>query len=355
MSLSMTLDLNALGWDDDWSASFAPYETDGLVPARVAVQHRGGYVLLAERGELRAEAARRLVREDALATVGDWVAVRILPGEERALVEAVLPRRTKFSRKAAGPSGDREQLVAANVDTVFLVAALGRDFNVRRLERYLVTSWESGAQPVIVLTKLDLHRDAVPEALAEVETVAFGVPVHAVSGVTGEGSNALQPHLVPAHTIALLGSSGVGKSTLVNHLVGRELLETREVRAGDERGRHTTSHRELVALPGGALLIDTPGMRELQLWDVGAGVEDAFADVSDLFGQCRFNDCAHETEPGCAVRAALADGRLTPERWASYQKLQRELEALRIRGDKAAASERRRQWRSIEKARRKNR
>jgi ribosome biogenesis GTPase len=354
LSLSMTLDLEQLGWDDGWSASFEPYRDEGLEPARVAVQHRGGYVVVAERGELRAEAARKLVRERALATVGDWVALRYLPGEERALVEAVLPRRTKFSRKAAhGPSElTEEQVVAANVDTVFVVSALGRDVNVRRLERYLATAWESGAQPVIVLTKSDLHPELVPTVRGELDAVAIGVPVHAISNVTGEGVDALEPYLVRGRTVALIGSSGVGKSTLVNRLVGHDLLATREVRA-DEKGRHATSHRELVVLPGGALLIDTPGMRELQLWDVSDGLDEAFADVVALAQQCRFSDCAHETEPGCAVRAALAEGRLPAERWESYRKLQRELEALRAKTDKGFAAERRREWRKVHKARRK--
>jgi ribosome biogenesis GTPase / thiamine phosphate phosphatase len=355
LSLSMTLDLKELGWDDGWSAAFEPYRKDGLEPARVAVQHRGGYVVLAERGELRAEAARKLVREGALATVGDWVALRFLPGDERALVEAVLPRRTKFSRKAAhGPSElTEEQVVAANIDTVFVVSALGRDLNVRRLERYLATAWESGAQPVIVLTKSDLHPELVAAAREEVGAIAFAVPVHAISNVTGEGVDELQAYLAPGHTVALLGSSGVGKSTLANRLVGHELLATREVRA-DEKGRHTTSHRELVVLPGGALLIDTPGMRELQLWDVSEGFDEAFADVVALAQRCRFGDCAHESEPGCAVRAALADGRLPADRWESYRKLQRELEALRAKTDKAFAADRRRQWRKVNKARRRN-
>ena len=348
MSLSMMLDLQDLGWDDGWRESFEPYRNEGLEPARVAVQHRGGYVVLAERGEVRAEAARRLVREGALATVGDWVALRYLESERRGIVDAVLPRRTKFSRKTPFQE-TAEQVVAANVDTVFLVSGLGHDFNLRRIERYLATGWESGAQPVIVLTKTDLRPEDVADAVAQVEAIAFGAPVHAISAKTGEGMEQLDPYLVPGRTIALLGSSGVGKSTIVNRLLGEERLETREVRAGDERGRHTTTHRELVALPRGALLIDTPGMRELQLWDASDGLDQAFSEVTSLFAECRFGDCAHESEPGCAVRAALEDGRLPRERWESYLKLQRELEALAAKTDKALAAERRRRWKQVHK------
>jgi ribosome biogenesis GTPase len=261
------------------------------------------------------------------------VIVRVSDDGTRAVIEAVLERRSKFSRKAAtGPSNVmEEQVVAANVDTVFLVAGLGFDFNVRRLERYLTTAWESGAQPAIVLTKADLYPEDVDLAVAETEAVAFGVPVHAVSGITGEGVATLEPHLRPGTTVALLGSSGVGKSTLVNHLAGRVVLETQDVRS-DGRGRHTTSHRELVLLPGGALLLDTPGMRELQLWTTES-LDTSFADIVELAGQCRFSDCSHNSEPGCAIKAALAGGTLDQERWRSYQKLQRELRALEIRQD----------------------
>ena len=217
--------------------------------------------------------------------------------------------------------------------------------NLRRLERYLTLAWESGATPVLVLTKADLADD-VPAVVAEVESVAFGAPVHAISSVTGEGLDELRAHLRPGVTAALLGSSGVGKSTLVNTLVGEELLETREIRE-DGKGRHTTTRRELIQLPGGALVIDTPGMREVQLWIADEGLEEAFSDVTELFEHCRFSDCAHESEPGCAVKEAIANGTLAPERWESYLKLQRELTHLERRLDKRAQAEERKRWRAL--------
>lgn len=343
--------LESLGWNDEFAEAFAPYEEQGLVPARVAVQHRGGYVVLTEDDELEAEAARRQVRSGELAGVGDWVALRLLP-DGQAIVEAVLPRRTAFTRKE---TMDRtgEQIVAANVDTVFLVSALGHDLNLRRLERYLTAAWDSGAEPVIVLTKADLHPDAVPEAVAGVEAIAFGVPVHAVSNVTREGLDTLDRYLGPGRTVALLGSSGVGKSTLVNSLLGEERMATAAVREDDERGRHTTSHRELVPLSGGALLLDTPGMRELQLYADEEALDTAFADVAELAAECRFSDCTHDHEPGCAVQAALEDGRLAPERWESYRKLQAEIRALEIRQDKRLRSEERKKWRQFSRSMRK--
>jgi len=240
--------------------------------------------------------------------------------------------------------------VAANVDVVFLVTAVGHDFSVRRLERYLIMAWESGAQPVVVLTKCDLDED-VDAALAEAESIAFGVPVVATSAVTGTGLEELRAHVVPGQTVALLGSSGVGKSTLVNRLAGSELLKTQEIRS-DGRGRHTTVHRELVLLPDGGLVLDTPGMRELQLWESDEGVAQAFSDVEELVTECRFADCAHETEPGCAVRAAISAGTLAEERYASYVKLKRELRYLEIRLDKRARSEERKRWRAIGKQQR---
>ena len=341
-------DLDALGWNDLLGEQFATYLADGLVPGRIAVQHRGAYDVLVESGDLRCDVTGRLVHEALspaeLPAVGDWVAVAARPGEGTGTIQAVLPRRTKFSRKTAWQAAE-EQVVAANVDVVFLVTSLNEDLNLRRLERYLTLGWESGAQPVIVLTKSDLH-PAPEAAVAEVGVIAYGVPVHAVSNRSGAGLDQIRSHLGPGVTAALLGSSGVGKSTLVNTLAGKELLATQEIR-DDGRGRHTTTRRELVQLPDGSLVIDTPGMRELQLWAADDGLEEAFEDVTELFALCRFSDCAHDTEPGCAVRAALDEGRLAPERWDSYVKLQGELAHLERKLDKRAASEARKQWKAM--------
>ena len=237
--------------------------------------------------------------------------------------------------------------MAANVDVVFVVSPIDDDLSARRLDRYLTLAWESGARPVVLLTKADLVDDP-SVAVAEVMSVAVGVPVHAVSVRTGAGLDAVLAELQPGATAALLGSSGVGKSTLVNTLLGEELLATQEVRS-DGQGRHTTIRRELIKLPHGGLVIDTPGMRELQLWVADHGLEEAFDDVTSLFLECRFNDCSHEVEPGCAVLAALADGRLTPERWESYRTLERELAALELRLDRQAQSQARRRYRALER------
>jgi ribosome biogenesis GTPase len=341
-------DLTALGWDDALAEHFEPHARAGLIPGRVAVQHRGAYDVLVGDGELRCDVLGRLYEEATspadLPAVGDWVAVAPRPDERAGTVQAVLPRRTKFSRKTAWQASE-EQVLAANVDVVLIVTSLNEDLNLRRLERYLTLAWESGARPVVVLTKSDLAGDAV-DAIAAVESIAFGVPVHAISSITGEGLDALRAYLEPGVTTALLGSSGVGKSTLVNTLAGEELLATREIR-DDGKGRHTTTRRELVQLPGGALVIDTPGIRELQLWSAEEGLDEAFEDVTELFAHCRFSDCAHQSEPGCAVKEALADGSLALERWESYLKLQRELAHLERRLDRRAAAEQRKRWKAL--------
>jgi ribosome biogenesis GTPase len=329
--------LHRLGWDDGWEAAFAEHRAAGLAPARVAIQHRGAYDLITEGGELRASAATRLVKSDELPVVGDWVGVE----PETALVEAVLERRTSISRKEVWQAV-REQVLAANVDVGFLVQALPLDFNVRRLERYLAMAWESGAQPVVLLTKTDLVDDVAPFA-AEAEAVTLGAcPVHAVSAKTGEGLDELRSYLEPNRTAVLLGSSGVGKSTIVNALAGEELLATQEVREDDHRGRHTTSHRELILLDGGGVILDTPGIRELQLWD--ADLEQTFGDVEEVARRCRFSDCNHDREPGCAIREALEDGSLPADRWQSYVKLQRELESIEARRNHLLRQERVREF-----------
>jgi ribosome biogenesis GTPase / thiamine phosphate phosphatase len=349
----LSFDLNALGWTPGREEEFAQHAAAGLVPARAVAQHRGGYVVCAEHGERPAEPAGRLrhsaVTAADLPAVGDWLAVEDGPGAAAATIHAVLERTTAFSRLAAGRDV-AEQVVAANVDVVFLVGAFGDDLNLRRLERYLAAGWDSGAEPVLVLNKSDLAEDLVAE-VAEVEAVAFGVPVHTVSCLDGGGVEDLLQYLEGNRTAALLGSSGVGKSSLLNRLLGWERQDTAGTR-GDGKGRHTTTRRELVPLPGGGLVLDTPGMRELGLWAAGDGVEETFSDVADLALACRFADCAHESEPGCAVRAALADGALTEERLESYRKLERELRFQELKGDPRARSEARRARRRFARSQR---
>ena len=329
--------LHRLGWDDGWEATFAEHRAAGLVPARVAIQHRGAYDLIHEEGEQRASAANRLVREEGLPAVGDWIGIDLTSN----LIEALLPRRTSISRKEVWQA-TREQVLAANVDIAFLVQALPLDFNLRRLERYLAMAWESGAQPIVLLTKTDLVDD-VQRYLDEVDTVTLGsCPVHAVSARTGDGLDELREWLQLNKTAVLLGSSGVGKSTIVNALVGEELLATQEVREDDQMGRHTTTRRELILVPSGGVVLDTPGIRELQLWD--ADLEQTFGDVEEIGRRCRFSDCNHDREPGCAIREALADGSLASDRWQSYVKLQRELEAIEARRNHLLRQERVREY-----------
>jgi ribosome biogenesis GTPase len=321
-------DLESFGWRPFFAEAFAPHAAEGLRPARVCVEHRGGWGVFTEDGERPARIAGRL-RHAATSSadypaVGDWVAVRPGGPDDPALIHAVLPRWSKFSRTAAGDRPE-EQIVAANVDALFVLVALGPPLNRRRLERFLVFARESGAQPVVVMSKSDLHPDP-GAAEEEARAVAGEVPVHAVSNFTGAGLDALRPYLAPGHTVALVGPSGVGKSSLVNACLGDEVMATEEVRESDLKGRHTTTARHLIPLPGGGLLLDTPGMRELQLWQAEEAVEETFADIEQLAARCRFADCRHATEPGCAVRAAVEAGALDPARLAHQRKLREETE-----------------------------
>jgi ribosome biogenesis GTPase / thiamine phosphate phosphatase len=338
--------LERYGWSDTLRQHFASHAAEGLVPARVLVQQRGHYEIVAEAGELTATLAGKFAREaeeGGYPVAGDWVAIAARGGEHAATIRHVLPRKGVFVRRAAGPGAARMQVVAANVDVALLVATLDAELNVRRIERYLAAALESGAAPVIVLTKADACDD-VAALKAEVEAIAGGIPVHAISARTGEGLDSVRALLRPGETAVLVGTSGAGKSTLVNALAGSQLMATQAISVDGVRGRHTTTHRELVLLPSGALILDTPGMRELGLWDAAAGVTAAFADVEELMTQCRFHDCRHNSEPGCAVRAAIADGTLDPARWDAYGKLQRETAFEKRKDDPRARAETRKVW-----------
>ncbi|MGB7296910.1 MAG: ribosome small subunit-dependent GTPase A [Candidatus Aminicenantales bacterium] len=329
------MDLRDYGWNEGSSAQFKGYAERGLFPARVVRQGRDRSTLVTPFGEWPGVVSgkfRHLTANQAeFPVVGDWVAAEPA-GDDLALIHAILPRRSAFTRKAAGEAVEA-QVAAANIDTVFLVSGLDGDFNLRRIERYLTTAWASGANPVIVLNKADLRPD-LERVIAEVHNIASGLPVVAVSAMAENGWRDLEPFLVPGKTVALLGSSGVGKSTLINRLLGEERLPTAPMSDADEgRGRHTTTARELVRLPGGALLIDTPGMRELQLWTDEEGLDKTFDDVERLAARCRFPDCRHEQEPGCAVRAAVEAGVLDRRRLESYHKLRRELRFMELKKD----------------------
>jgi ribosome biogenesis GTPase len=355
------LALPDFGWDDAWARLFAARAPVDTIPARVTIEFNHIYRVATADGELQAQLAGRLRHQAAgrheLAAVGDWVALRRTAQERAGLIEAILPRRSKFSRKAAGDVTE-EQVVAANIDTVFLVMGLDRDYNLRRLERYLLTSYESGARPVILLSKADLASD-VPARVAEVQAVAAGIPVHPTiavrraldnGGIAEPDVDVVEQYLGIGRTGTLLGSSGAGKSTLINALIGEPILKTREVRSSDSRGRHTTRHRQLIVLPGRGLLIDTPGMRELQLWDVSDAARDTFEDIEQLASGCRFTDCRHQEEPRCAVKAAVSDGELAAERLASYLKLQNEMRSFKARRDVRAQIEEKRQNKIVGRA-----
>ena len=345
--------LAEFGWDEAWARAFEPWTSlDDVEPGRVLIEFNYLYRVRIESGEMEATASGRLKHRaesrSELPAVGDWVAVRKRPEEARGAIVAVVPRRSWFSRKMAGHVTD-EQVVAANVDVIFIVMALDADYSLRRLERYLLLVRESGASPVILLTKPDLC-GGVEALAAGVAALARDIPVHVLSPKMNLGVDRVAGYLAAGRTGALLGSSGVGKSTIINRLLGEEVQRTREVREADSRGRHTTSHRELIVLPNRGLIIDTPGMRELQLWDVGDAVRETFDDVERLAARCHFTDCRHRDEPRCAVKAAVAEGALSAARLESYLKLQDELAFLARQQDERAQIDEKRRGRIMGKA-----
>ncbi len=347
--------LGELGWDDRFAAAFDALGDRGLIPARVGIEHNHFYRVLTSGDELMAQAAGRLrhhaAGQDELPAVGDWVAVRVNRHDGTATIRAILPRRSSFSRKAAGDPTAR-QVVAANIDVVLVVAGLDGDFSPRRIERYLVATADSGARPVVVLNKADLE-ERVALRVAKIREAAPDVPIHPTCCTTGQGLDDLARYLEPGRTVALLGSSGVGKSTIINRLLGESRQKTQAVRSADSRGRHTTIHRELIAAPDGGIIIDTPGMRELQLWDSERALEDAFAEIETLAADCRFRDCRHRQEPGCAVRAAVDAGRLPAIRRTHYLRLADERAHLDRRRDELARAEEKKRTKVMHRALRK--
>jgi len=345
-----------LGWKPCFEESFEQFKkaftsnANELCAGRISIEHKGIYRILSEHGELLGKMSGKLLAKSEAGVrpaVGDWVVMSARLNERQATIHDILPRFSKFSRKEAG-TDHGEQIVCANIDIVFLVMSLNRDFNLRRLERYLITAWDSGANPIIVLTKADLCED-IDEKMKAVEQVAFGVPTYAVSAATGQGIDELRQLIKPGETAALLGSSGVGKSTLINCIYGENILETGAIREDDDRGRHTTTHRELIVLKTSGIVIDTPGMRELSLWDVADSLAQGFEDVETLALNCKFRDCSHSGEPGCAVKEAIENGNLSPERFQSYVKLQKELAYFERKSSKKAQSEEKKKWKAINK------
>ncbi|TFE02037.1 ribosome small subunit-dependent GTPase A [Jeotgalibacillus salarius] len=338
--------LTKLGWNEDWQKKAG---SSAYTPARIITEYKNLYKIQTDSTIYLAEVTGKFrhqsqVREDYPA-VGDWVMVSLPDGEGHAMIHEVLERKSKFSRKAAGELTN-EQIVAANIDTAFLVMSLNHDFNLRRMERYLIAAWESGANPVIVLSKADLCENSDKKA-GEASAAAMGVPVLVTSAYEGTGLETLKTYIDEGMTVAVMGSSGVGKSSIINALIGEEKMLVNDIREDDSKGKHTTTHRELIMLPEKGVIIDTPGMRELQLWESDSGLSQGFQDIEALAGSCQFRDCSHETEPGCAIQQAIEDGELEQDRYDSYVKLQKELAYLDRKSNKREQILEKKKWKKI--------
>jgi ribosome biogenesis GTPase / thiamine phosphate phosphatase len=344
--------LKEYGWNKTHEVNWEEINNEKWVPGRVTLEHKKMYRVITTEGEWLSVCSGSMQYEATerrdFPAVGDWVAVEKMPGEERGIIHAVLPRTSLFSRKVAGMT-IAEQIIAVNIDIVLLIMSMNNDFNPRRLERYLVAAYDSGATPVVVLTKKDVCNNP-SDYIEEAQSIALGAEIFAVSNVTGEGIDELTALLKNNKTAALLGSSGVGKSSLANAILGSEMMAVQDIREDDAKGRHTTTHRELIKIPTGGILIDTPGMREFQLWENNDSLDSGFQDIYDLTNTCKFNDCQHNNEPGCAIQNALSNGELAEDRYSSFLKLQKELAFLDRKMDRAAKAGERNKWKKITKS-----
>lgn len=341
--------LKTYGWDSFFEAYFSEVTGDGHIPARVSLEHRNYYELYSSAGELTAEKSGKLFYQaedtNLLPAVGDWVVINPLQNEDKAVIISVLPRKSKFSRKKAGATTE-EQIVAANVDMVFIMSSLNQDLNLRRIERYLTLAWDNDVKPVLILSKADLVSD-IFEKLALVQDAFPGTDAHAISSVKKAGIDELLPYFEGNKTAAVIGSSGVGKSTLINSILNWKKMEVSDISLYKDKGRHTTTHRELTLVPGGGLIIDTPGMREIQLWEGSEGLSELFGDIEQLALECKFTDCKHESEPGCAIKSAIKKGELDEKRFKSYKKLLNEVSYFERKQDKKAQMEEKKKWKKI--------
>ncbi len=343
------MNLTKYGWNKFFEEHFAQFSNEGFSPGRVAIGHKSQYILYTESGEMTAEISGKFhfISGDKsdFPAVGDWVVIRAIPDENKAIIEQILPRQNRFSRKSAGAKTE-EQIAASNIDIVFIMSSLNQDINLRRIERYLTLAWECEVTPVIILSKADLC-DIIYEKLSEVEAISFNTKIHVISAEENTGLGELTQYFENNKTVAVLGSSGVGKSTLINILSGREKMKVSEIGEYKDKGKHTTTHRELILLPSGGLIIDTPGMRELQLWEGSDGVAETFQDIEKFIGQCKFSDCKHDTEPGCAIKTAINNGEIDEDRYNSYLKLQREVSYFERRQNNKAALAEKKKWKKL--------